>query len=108
MTDSVRQAAALSPSPRHMRKRSFGRDVPTGHVAPKAPTKPPNGEQKDTVTVRPPRDSQLTAGQGGDELQRAKSHAKATPRRKRLIALTAVILVSLSIPLMVLTLIFAG
>lgn len=107
MTEIGRQKAALSPSPRHMRKRRFRPDVPTGpasrtatmtaatsfEVHP-APQQPEQSARPAAVGPRPPKSP--------------KQLRKASPRQKRLVALLIVILVSLSIPLLVLTLVFAG
>lgn len=69
----------LAPSPRHMRKRRFRKDIP-GSALPTASIKEP--------APAPP------------------ARRKASYRSKRLVALALVILVSISIPVLALTLIF--
>ncbi|MDR6987948.1 hypothetical protein J2Y66_002446 [Paenarthrobacter nitroguajacolicus] len=107
MTDAVGQPVVLSPSPRHMRKRRFFGDVQPSQLpehrplpmtrpvaqSPDAPRK--SAADSDAPTLKP-------ANKSGKKLKRASLE------QKRLIALTVVILVSISIPLLVLTLVFAG
>lgn len=71
----------LSPSPRHMRKRRFRRDV-SAWTLPPSPAKEP--------ASAPP------VGR------------KASHRSKRLVVLSIVVLISVSIPVLALTLILAG
>lgn len=100
---AVRQRAPLSPSPRHMRKRSFGRDTPSTRPGSNFP--PKQAREETGFSTQPPA-ATLSA-------QTRTSKPKLRPReatlgQKRLVALTIVILVSLTIPLLVLTLIFSG
>ena len=112
MTDTVRQAAAPSPSPRHMRKRRFLGDVPTSTLPGNPGTVDiARSESRLSASPKPAR----PAGGGTAPKPTASSvpsistgSRKASPRQKRLVALTIVILVSISIPLLVLTLMFAG
>lgn len=104
MTDTVRQTAARSASPRHMRKRTFRGDLPPrllGNAlvvpAPLVEKRPPAAEETPQPKPAPTRPTAART-----------QRRKATVRQKRLVALATVILVSISIPLLVLTLIFAG
>ncbi|MFJ6453427.1 hypothetical protein [Paenarthrobacter sp. NPDC091669] len=67
---------------------------------PPSAEEPPHTQPKETVTAAPP--SPVPEKKSGAKLK------KATLAQKRLIALVVVILVSISIPLLVLTLMFAG
>lgn len=116
LTDSVRQPAALSPSPRHLRRRRFRREVPSSLLVAGSPTQtlaedslprgalPPNdaGNLRAGVDV-------LTTSAPTNKVRSRKPRlgGEAKLRRKRLVALAIVILVSLSIPLLAFTLIFA-
>jgi hypothetical protein len=79
--DTDLPSGPLSPSPRHMRKRRFRSDVP----APLLPV--------DVVAEPQP------APPGG---------RKASHSQKRLVALILVVLVSISVPALALTLVFAS
>ena len=77
--DTAQPAGPLSPVPRHMHKRRFRRDFPVS-----------------TLPITPSTEPE----------QAPLARWKASHRRKRLIALSLVILVSVSIPALVLSLIF--
>ncbi|MGP0224857.1 hypothetical protein [Paenarthrobacter sp. NCHU4564] len=108
MTRNDRPLAALSPSPRHMRRRRFRRDVDAASVTASravienyradTPGKPP------AVQAEPARKSH---DQNPVRPQLLKQPRRATLHQKRVVALIAVILVTLSIPILALTLIFA-
>lgn len=77
--DALTRSGSLSPSPRHMRKRRFRRDVPNSTLA-SAPAAEP---------VPAPREGR-----------------SASPRSKRLVALAIVMLVTISVPALALSLFF--
>ena len=112
MTDTVRRAAALSPSPRHMRKRRFLGDVPPSSLpGNKGAVDIARSESRLSVSPKPARPaggSTAPKPSASSEPSISTGSRKASPRQKRLVALGIVILVSLSIPLLVLTLMFAG
>ena len=111
MTDTVGQPVVLSPSPRHMRKRRFFGDVPASQLPehralPKlSPVISPAEKAPDTPRKPTADPEALTPKLVNKSGLRPK---RASLEQKRLIALALVILVSISIPLLVLTLIFAG
>lgn len=101
--DAARSAEPLPPSPRHMRRRRFRGDVPASML-------PGSGAES---TRRPTRDlaakpARPPASVVTEHPATPHGHRKASHRRKRLVVLGIVILVSLSIPVLALTLIFAG
>lgn len=106
MTRTVGRSGTISASPRHMRKRRFLGDIPASRLPDNRliPHSLPSGSvgasaqaalTKEAIP-RPPLAKRLPGSK------------KATVRQKRLVALTAVIFVSLSIPFLVLTLMFPG
>ncbi|MET4622066.1 hypothetical protein ABIE18_003534 [Arthrobacter sp. 2762] len=107
MTEPVRRLAALSPAPRHLRKRRFRSEIPSslmaGYLAqgpiisPCQPSETPSEDAQTAKAITPAK------GPGG---QLPEPH-DVTHGQKRLIALVLVILVSVSIPVLALTLIFA-
>lgn len=103
MTETVRRQTARSASPRHMRKLRFGRDVPPTLLG----TNVPLPQQAAIEEPRAPRSADLPPASSRNSLPKPWKR-KATLGQKRLVALAIVILVSLAIPLLVLTLIFAG
>lgn len=109
MTDSIRQPAVLSPSPRHMRKRRFRRDVPPSPtVGRKEATVPAESGRR--MPPQPVLELQNPAKSESAKMSLLKrtSVRRASLRQKRLVALAFVIFISLSIPLLVLTLIFGN
>ncbi|WP_347108229.1 hypothetical protein AAHB33_15315 [Paenarthrobacter sp. S56] len=111
MTDTVGQPVVVSPSPRHMRKRRFMGEIAASQL-------PGNHQIAKTIPEARPDNAAADPGSAqvdaSPAMSKAKPIAKRSPfkkaslRQKRLVALAAVILVSVSIPLLVLTLMFAG
>lgn len=108
MTKPVSRTAALSPSPRHMRRRRFRGDVPSTLLPGHQPAKPTAARPRPAAVNRP-----TSSPKPAVEAFREKTteHPSASSgdnslRRKRLIALAVVTLVSLSIPILALTLMF--
>ncbi|MFK0006885.1 hypothetical protein ACIQTZ_07520 [Paenarthrobacter sp. NPDC090520] len=114
MTDPVRQKAALSPAPRHLRKRRFRAEVRissiAGYGSPDRPRKvaPATLATGAAAPVTPAVVPAPAASAPSSPLTiRSYGFRKASLRQKRLIALLAVILVSITIPVLALTLMFA-
>lgn len=107
MTDPVRRSAALSPAPRHLRRRRFRSEIPLSLMARDQAHGPLNSplklSQNRSESARTAKAN--TPIKGPDE-ERVEPR-DVTHRQKRLIALVLVILVSVSIPVLALTLIFA-
>lgn len=106
MTDPVRRPAALMPAPRHLHKRRFRAEIPIGQMGgyqtstladpPKSPAQPL--AQSKPVAKSPSPDRNMAEGM--------TETADAALRRKRLVALSVVILVSVIVPVLALLLIF--
>lgn len=98
--ETDRRTADLSPSPRHLRKRRFRADLRSTSMG---------GYE---AAEKPPRNARATPAPSPDMprptigLKSRTSGRKASPRRKRLIALVVVIFVAISIPVLALTLVF--
>lgn len=110
MTDTVGQTVVLAPSPRHMRKRRLLGDIsasqlPTARTIQKSIPEAPRADALQGPAADSDRPS---APSNARPIVRSSPFKKASLKQKRLIALAAVILVSVSIPLLVLTLMFAG
>lgn len=100
-----------SPAPRHMRKRRLlgdisGSNLPSKLSHEKVITEPQSIDALPAPVSKP--DETATTPSKVGTIVRTSPRRKASLKQKRLIALAAVILVSLSIPLLVLTLMFAG
>ncbi|NWL26118.1 hypothetical protein DM794_03430 [Paenarthrobacter ureafaciens] len=111
MTDEIRQTAAVLPAPRHLRKRRLRAEIPaslmTGATA--RSRVPPAAQAEIHVDDRP---SPSIAQRNKEQPPPARRDEhnglteEAALQRKRRIALVIVILVSVSIPILALTLIF--
>ncbi|MFJ5954536.1 hypothetical protein ACIQC5_01105 [Paenarthrobacter sp. NPDC092416] len=111
MTNTIGQPVVLSPSPRHMRKRRFRGEVPPSQLPGHRPLERPVPEVMAGATVTKPGLKAVpapVASSPSPEQEQVQGSKKATLRQKRLIALAALILVSISIPLLVLSLMFAA
>lgn len=107
MTDQVRRQAVLLPAPRHLRKRRFRSEISPSLMGgyttdasanPLSPASP--ALAKALITDQATASAKMSGGlrlESGD----------ITHRQKRLIALVLVILVTISVPVLALTLIFA-
>ena len=108
MTDPVRQTAALAPSPRHLRRRRFRGEISPARMVGYQPEERAHTTSsmpgKQTVDLPPVIGP--TASSNGREMASTRSR-EITLRQKRQIALLVVILVSVSIPVLALTLMFA-
>lgn len=111
MTETVGRTAVSSPSPRHMRKRRFLGDIPPSHLPAVQTSASLSSSEPPLERVPNPPESVDHAAEvapASVSADRGKGPTKATLRQKRMVALIIVILVSISIPLLVLTLMFTG
>lgn len=114
MTDTVGQPVIVSPSPRHMRKRRLLGDIsasqlPQSHGIERViPVSGPVNRLPDNKNrpAREPLAPSPSLPSNARPLMRTSPFKKASLRQKRVIALATVILVSLSIPILILTLMF--
>ncbi len=111
MTDIVRRAAAPSPAPRHMHKRRFRGDVPPSqlprHQAPETPAVLRRATTEAAHQTPPPVEALKPVSKPAAYVSNRGSR-KATLRQKRMTALGLVILISISIPILVLFLMHGG
>ncbi|MFE4196519.1 hypothetical protein ACFRJ9_11690 [Paenarthrobacter sp. NPDC056912] len=107
MTDPVRQPATLSPAPRHLRKRRFRPEVATSLMAGYQQHSPANPSLRPAQTRGDSKGAVKAAPPIKESTRQRPEPREVTLRQKRLIALLVVILVSISIPILLLTLIFA-
>lgn len=108
MTRNDRPLAALSPSPRHMRRRRFRRDVGAASVtASRAVSESYRPDVPDALQAGETKPASESKARTPLRPLLSKQPRRATLRQKRVIALIAVILVTISIPILALTLIFA-
>lgn len=107
MTNPVSRTATLSPSPRHMRRRRFRGDVPSSLL--------PGHQRSETMLghTRPAAVNRISSPRPAVKAPAGKTpEPPSTPskdvslRRKRFVAFAVVTLVSLSIPILALTLMF--
>lgn len=111
MTDEIRQTAAVLPAPRHLRRRRLSPEIPASLMigATAQHRLPPAGQAEIQVVDRP---NPSVAQQHEERTPPARRNERdglteqAALQRKRRIALAFVILVSVSIPVLALTLIF--
>ncbi|MET3948581.1 hypothetical protein ABIB49_003306 [Arthrobacter sp. UYCu512] len=92
MGDPADDAPPLVAAPRHLRRRTFHEEVPDTLLVPDAEPLP--------LTCAEPAAPKRAA--------LATDSKESEYRRKRLVALLAVIAVSLSIPILIIALVFAG
>ncbi|XAZ30775.1 hypothetical protein AAHB34_16790 [Paenarthrobacter ureafaciens] len=111
MTDEIRQTAAVLPAPRHLRKRRLRAEIPASQMlgataqARLLPAVRAKGQAdgRAILAVAQPVTGQTPKAQHDDYTVSAE---EAALQRKRRIALAIVILVSVTIPVLALTLIF--
>lgn len=107
MTNPVRRTATLSPSPRHMRRRRFRGDVPPSLLPEHKQVMKAERSSSTSAAVTPAAPLPKTGVSTQSAPVARDSEPKETSlRRKRLVALAVVTLVSLSIPILALTLMF--
>lgn len=108
MTNPVTRTAPPSPAPRHMRRRRFRGDVPSALLPWHQPSEMEAGRARPAPANRtspPSRPVVMAPPVTAPELPKGTSKDTGL-RRKRLVALAVVTLVSLSIPILALTLMF--
>lgn len=108
MTNPVSRTATLSPSPRHMRRRRFRGDVPSSLLPGDQHSQATAGRGPTAVVNRtsPSAPPEIKAPAGKTPKPPSTPSKDVSLRRKRFVALAVVTLVSLSIPILALTLMF--
>ncbi len=110
MSETDRPLMPPAPGPRHMRKRRFRREIPD-QLLPGGPgVAEPTPKRRDGVDreAAAPKRAAATAPSLGSETLTNGVAKNASLRTKRTVALFIVILVSVSVPILILSLILAG